>query len=366
MENFLIEYSKFLDETNSHLSIQTLATYINLSDQLSDKEKQFISNHLAECSDCSRSFDLIFDEDLELDGKKNVISLFRQPENPDDEAVIFKSEDGLVEIELSKLSQTDFNLRFISLPSRLNRERAALKVFSKYILRVPSMEMENMFIIHSEEDIMNLDSFELVSLTAPPVIPVIPKVEKPERSTKIYWYAAAAIVIFISIIFIYLTMKSGSQLPNPGEQPQTITDLTPGQKPIRESDNAATRTPEPTQKSIPENNQQTTEPDHDVFAANVTLENFINRNNRSGSPVEIVSPAIGADVKMPLTFEWANTKKNVTLKFVILSNQNIPVYNSLINGKELTIDIKLDPGLYYWKLESSESIEVMGKFFIRS
>ncbi len=81
MENMFEEYSKFLDETTNHLSQQTLATYINLQDQLSDKEKQFISNHLTECKECSESFNKIFDEDLDLDGKRNVISLFRQLEN---------------------------------------------------------------------------------------------------------------------------------------------------------------------------------------------------------------------------------------------------------------------------------------------
>ena len=63
MENFLIEYSKFLDESNEHLSHQTLATYINLPGQLSEKERQFISNHLAECTDCSNKFNIIFDEE---------------------------------------------------------------------------------------------------------------------------------------------------------------------------------------------------------------------------------------------------------------------------------------------------------------
>lgn len=364
MENFLIEYSKFLDDTNSHLSLQTLATHINLPNQLSDKEKLFISNHLAECSECSGSFDLIFDEDLELDRKKNVISLFRQFDNEEEDAVTFRSEDSLVEIELTKLSKTDFNLRFISLPSRLKGERAALKVSSKYILRVLAMDMETMFIIHSEDGILSLDSFELVSLTAPPVIPVIPKMEKPERERKFYWYIAAAAVIFVSIVFIYFVTKSGSKLQNPNEQPQVITDLTPNQKPIRESDTASTKHSQPTRENVPQNTQQSTAPDRDFFAANSYLENFINKSN-TDSLVEIIAPATGADVHMPVTFEWTTSRKNITLKFVILSNQNIPVYNSLINGRELTIDTKLEPGLYYWKLESSAGTEAVGKFFIR-
>ncbi len=362
MENIFEEYSKFLDETKSHLSQQTLATYINLQDQLSDKEKQFISNHLAECKECTKSFNTIFDEDLDFDGKKNVISLFRQQDNQDEETVLFRSGDSLVEIEITRLSQTDFNLRFLSLPSRLKKERAALKVNSEYILNVLSMDLGTVYIIHSENDIMNLDSFELISLTAPPVIPVIPKKEEPQRSRKFYWYAAAAIVVFASVIFIYYSSRTGIGLQSQNEPTQVITDLTPGQKPIRESDTASVKVPE-ADKKTPEN--ENTKIKQDLFAANVTLENFVNRNNRSDSRVEIVSPSIGAEVRMPVRFEWLTVNKNITLKFVILSNQNLPVYEKLINGKELTIDTKLDPGLYYWKLESQDNIESMGKFIIR-
>ena len=363
MENFLEEYSKFLDGSGNHLSLKSLATYINLSGLLSEKEKQFISNHLTDCKQCINSFNLIFDEDLEIDGKKNVTSLFRQLENPDDEAVMFRSEDTLVEIELTRLSQSDFNLRFLSLPSRLMHERAALKVNSEYILRVVSMDMETMYIIHSEKDLMSIDSFELVSLTAPPVIPRVYKAEGPARSRKYYWYAAAAMVIIAAVIMIYFASGSGQEFQTPDESTKVTTDLTPGQKPIRESDTAQTKVSNP-KNEVPETRQQTLyEPDY--FAVNTSLENFIGRNNRSNSLVDIVSPPVGAEVRMPVRFEWITAKKNVTLKFVILTNENKSAYESLINGKELTIDIKLDPGLYYWKLESSRGIEAMSKFLIR-
>ena len=55
----------------------------------------------------------------------------------------------------------------------------------------------------------------------------------------------------------------------------------------------------------------------------------------------------------------------MTLKFIILNNRNSSVYERLISGKELTIDTKLNPGLYYWKLESSDAVEAMGKFYVR-
>jgi hypothetical protein len=361
MENFLAEYSKFLNETNKHLSLQSLATYINLPGQLSDKEKQFISNHLVDCKECSNSFNLIFDEDLELDGKKNVITLFRQLEGADDDLALFKSKEGLVEVEMEKIDSSDFNLRFLSLPSRLKNERAALKMNSVYILRILEMDTGTIFIVKSERDLINIDSLELVSLTAPTKIPVITKNEELESSSKFYWYAAAAMIVIASAIFLYYANKSGNELQNQTEPTKIITGLTPGQKPMSDYDTAKIKTPQP----VKGDNEQTNEQPQNLFAANMTLENFIDRNERGDSQIQIVSPSVGAEVKMPVTFKWEAVNNNMTLHFVILTNHNNSVYEKLISGKGLTIDTKLQPGLYYWKLESAKSVEAMGKFFIR-
>ena len=299
-------------------------------------------------------------KNLEHDDKKNIISMFKQNDESDEETVLFRSRDGLIEIEISKLSSIDFNLKFISLASRLKNERAALKINSEYFLSVLSMNTETIYIIHTGIDLINADSFELISLTAPTVIPVIPEKEDIRAGRKIYWYAAVAMVIIAVAIFVYFANRTESQLLDKTDQ-KIITDLTPGQKPIRESDTASTKIPEAVKK---ENTETQTSAD-DLFAANITLENFINRNNRSESEVEIISPSIGAQVQMPVTFNWMTANNNMILKFVILTNQNKPVYEKSISGKTLTIDKKLPAGLYYWKLESASNIEAMGKFIIR-
>jgi hypothetical protein len=77
MENFLEEYSKLLDDSKSHLSNETLATYLNLKDQLSAKEKLFIENHLKDCLRCKEKYDLMKIEDGEIDTKSDV--LLRKP-----------------------------------------------------------------------------------------------------------------------------------------------------------------------------------------------------------------------------------------------------------------------------------------------
>ena len=360
MEKIFSEYSKFLDKSGSHLSLQTLAMYINLQNLLSTKEKAFISDHLSECRRCSDSFNLVFDEDFELDTEKDGIPVYRQPDDGDEDTSLFTSEDGLVEIELTRLSPSDYNLRFLSLPSRLKNEKAALQVNSRYVVRVLSMDMDTIYIVHSETDIMNAGLAELVSLTSPPAVPVLPESASHGIKKNIYLYAAAAMVIIAASLFIYFALNRAGNYPN--EPTRVITNLTPGQKPINESDTAVSETPSDDKNEIENNNSSDKD---DYFAANTTLENFIGRDERGESKVEIISPSIGADIKMPIKFEWMTARKNMTLNFVILNNRNSSVYERLINGNELTIDSKLKPGLYYWKLESTNEAEAMGKFYVR-
>ncbi len=352
-----------LNGTKNHLSLESITNYINLPDLLSDEEKLFISNHLAECRQCSDTFNRVFDEDLEQSGKKNVVHLFRQSGDTEDETALFSSEDSLVEVELTRLSHSDYNLRFLSLPSWSKSERAALNVDSKNILRILSIDTDTMYIIHCENDLTKLESFELLSLSAPAVIPAINKLKGDGRGIKFYWYAASALAIIAVILFIYYTLRSGERVLNLNEPDSVTTDLTPGQKLLNKSDKTSSGTTVPdTGETV---NPQSPAVETDYFAANNGLENYISRNKGNNSKVEIISPSVGAEVKMPVRFEWMTARKNVTLRFVVLTNRNIPVYEKLINGKELTIDTKLNPALYYWKLESSDSIEAMGKFIIR-
>ena len=67
MEKFLEEYSKILDETGGHLSFQALATYLNLKEKLSSKEKRFIESHLKVCTVCKEKYKIVLEEDIELD-----------------------------------------------------------------------------------------------------------------------------------------------------------------------------------------------------------------------------------------------------------------------------------------------------------
>jgi len=56
MENekdILKDYSRFLDSQGEHLTFAALSTYINFIDELSEKEKKFLRNHLDACGACT-------------------------------------------------------------------------------------------------------------------------------------------------------------------------------------------------------------------------------------------------------------------------------------------------------------------------
>ncbi len=100
------------------------------------------------------------------------------------------------------------------------------------------------------------------------------------------------------------------------------------------------------------------------FAVNDVLESFVNRNIRSETEFEIVQPNIDDTIKFPYTFKWNQKSFSGSNKLIIVDNQNNPLYQAEIGGKEITIDQKLSTGLYYWKLESNGKLAAVGKFFV--
>jgi hypothetical protein len=349
------------DNTNNHLSSDLLSEYVNLPDLLSDKEKTGISTHLAECTLCSDSFNRIFDEIFEQNVNKNSVTLFKQPDDEGGENAVFRSADSLVEVELTQLGPAEYNLRFTSLPSWLKNEKAALNADSVNIVRMLAVDTTTMYLISSVNELMKQGSLELISLKAPVVISELKKSGRTIRDKNYFRYAALVIILSAVGIFIYYTLRTGEKLQIQDEPAGITNDVTPGQNSVNKTDSTSKTAPEKVENVSPTNSDV----GGNVFAENGKLEGFISSSNKINPGVEIISPSGGTEVKMPVRFEWMTSKKNITLKFVILTNREIPVYERLISGRELTLDTKLNPALYYWKLESSDSTEAMSKFIIR-
>ena len=123
-----------------------------------------------------------------------------------------------------------------------------------------------------------------------------------------------------------------------------------------------------TQKPIPmdivKKDESVLEKGNELFATNNVLENFINRNVRSESKIVIASPESGDTVSTSITFKWKQISHVKELKLIVVNNKNKPVYQALVAGNQLSIDKKLNAGLYYWKLEAEGKLEAVGKFVV--
>jgi hypothetical protein len=101
------------------------------------------------------------------------------------------------------------------------------------------------------------------------------------------------------------------------------------------------------------------------YRLNPNLENMIGSQLRSAL-FEVSAPENNGVFTVPfgrILFSW---KKEFltphTLK--IVNNRNKVLYTSAIQGNSFEFTGRLDPGLYYWKIESKNELLYVGKFFI--
>lgn len=104
-------------------------------------------------------------------------------------------------------------------------------------------------------------------------------------------------------------------------------------------------------------------PDPARFVPNRTLENFIGRNVRSALTIALVTPAIGDTVVMPVSIGWKGNAGN-EVAVTLVDNKNVEVWKGSSVLSEVTCDKKLEPGLYYLKLQSAGSLVQVGKFVV--
>lgn len=96
------------------------------------------------------------------------------------------------------------------------------------------------------------------------------------------------------------------------------------------------------------------------FRLNANLEAMINSPTRS-AVWEILSPANDYVYDHPFFFRWKRASP-LALKLKILSNTNRVIYTFAVTGREFLFNKPLSPGLYYWKLESSQDLLHVGRF----
>lgn len=98
------------------------------------------------------------------------------------------------------------------------------------------------------------------------------------------------------------------------------------------------------------------------YRVNPNLENMIGSRLR-GRSFEVLEPPDNKVVTLPVRFQWKRPfSKPHTLK--IVNNNSKVIYKFRVTGTAFDFEGKLEPGLYYWKLESKNELFYVGKFLI--
>lgn len=93
------------------------------------------------------------------------------------------------------------------------------------------------------------------------------------------------------------------------------------------------------------------------------LEGMLSDVSRSES-ITVLSPEMGGVVKEKPLFRWEG-RKDERVYVIILDNFGNELFRFKTDKNQFTLSEKLDPGLYYWKLESEEDLLFLGKFLVR-
>jgi hypothetical protein len=106
----------------------------------------------------------------------------------------------------------------------------------------------------------------------------------------------------------------------------------------------------------------------ELYAANFeeseNLEFLMGQNYRSTENLIIISPSEGKIIEEKILFHW-NYNQDEQLILLVLNNREDVLFKFNVKADEMMFnasDNGLDPGLYYWKLESEDDLLHLGKF----
>lgn len=103
----------------------------------------------------------------------------------------------------------------------------------------------------------------------------------------------------------------------------------------------------------------------ELYAVNIVLESFIERNLRSQKSLDILSPSKNDLVGPPIKFEWRVDNQYNSIELEILNNRNVRVFKKSLEGDNYTFNDNLTSGLYYWKIKMDGKVSGIGKFMVK-
>ena len=350
MENFVKKYSKLLEDSGRHLNYETIAAYINLYNDLSNKEKDFVKEHLSSCNECYRKYNEVFDEDFEFDDK--TISLNFHQIKVDEHRKFYQSNDGNIEILFSE-ENFKVNLKFLRLTDDLRKQNFRISTGTKVLRILSARENESYFFDQS----INLDDIQEISADILKAYNPSKTITEP-GSGRYYLFAAAAAIIAIFIIGYFYFSPVEEKVITVKNKTAVDSSFAGEKEKAGQNNNGLQKTKE---NLIAEN--QINEED---FKVNPVLENFINRNVRSEEKeITIITPHINDTLSVPFVFQWKSKLQPALYRIIIVNNKNKTVWVKTSNGERLSFNGKLESGLYYWEILSNDQLKAVSKFYIR-
>jgi len=104
----------------------------------------------------------------------------------------------------------------------------------------------------------------------------------------------------------------------------------------------------------------------DRYAANfepLTLYESMTEQSFRSFGLEILAPQTGSEVRDGVTFRW-EIRYDDPLIVTIIDNHGDRVHQGTVSANEYYFDDFPAPGLYYWRLETDESLLFVGKFVV--
>ncbi|TVQ67430.1 MAG: hypothetical protein EA363_12340 [Balneolaceae bacterium] len=227
-----------------------------------------------------------------------------------------------------------------------------------------------------------------------------PKFDKPAKLTGkwqyyAYWTAAAvALFVLLGSLALYLdtstdeiTVADEPRLDQPlpygpeETEPPLIEDEEPDERKAvdrdanereavdRDANEREAVDREPTDREQEEQeaeDRRAEEMLRDMYAANfepLPLYESMTAQNFRSFGLEIVAPGVGSEIRDGVTFRW-EIRYDDPLIVTIIDNQGDRVHQSTVSGNAYYFDDFPAPGLFYWRLETQESLLYVGKFTV--
>jgi len=176
--------------------------------------------------------------------------------------------------------------------------------------------------------------------------------------TFIRYAAAACIIIGAGIIFYLFSSIGNEEITLTENVPQKEIRI---EKVIGDTLQVAEKEEKKIERLI---KQELGKDDKELFAVNIVLESFIERNLRSENKLVIVSPMIDENVINPVKFEWRRNNFAGPVELDLVDNKNRKIISEQLEGDSFLLQNELTKGLYYWKIKKNGKVEKVGKFII--